>query len=200
MEASPPPRLCVRCSSVQLGRSSTVTVQSSVVGGDSYSFNVNRDNRLLYQEKRLKNVPGKYSVKASGSSCVSVQVACFYNIPTPVKVSTTLRVEAKVTRDCQPLGASLMLKFTSRYDGVKSSTNMVLVDIKLLSGFTADTSLLGSSPQSFAPLVERVDAEEDRVLVYLKESRLFTGFITSGHFLMCCCSSFLSRRFPKASP
>ncbi|XDV11988.1 hypothetical protein PO909_000761 [Leuciscus waleckii] len=46
---------------------------------------------------------------------------------------------------------------------------MVLVDIKLLSGFTADTSPLGSPPQSFAPLVERVDAEDDHVLVYLKE-------------------------------
>ncbi|XP_039541686.1 alpha-2-macroglobulin-like protein 1 [Pimephales promelas] len=46
---------------------------------------------------------------------------------------------------------------------------MVLVDIKLLSGFTADTSLLGSSPQTFAPLVERVDAEDDGVIVYLKE-------------------------------
>ncbi|XDV12117.1 hypothetical protein PO909_000848 [Leuciscus waleckii] len=152
-----------------LDGSSTVTVQSSVVGGDSYSFKVNRDNRLLYQEKPLKNVPGKYSVKASGSTCVSVQVACFYNIPTPVKVSVTLSVEAKVTGDCQPLGANLMLKFTVKYNGVKSSTNMVLVDIKLLSGFTADTSLLGSSPQSFAPLVERVDAEDDHVLVYLKE-------------------------------
>ncbi|ROL46018.1 hypothetical protein DPX16_0002 [Anabarilius grahami] len=46
---------------------------------------------------------------------------------------------------------------------------MVIVDIKLLSGFTADTSLLGSSPQTFAPLVERVDAGDDSVLVYLKE-------------------------------
>ncbi|XP_077058467.1 alpha-2-macroglobulin-like [Siphateles boraxobius] len=153
-----------------LDGSSTVTVQSSVVvGGDSYSFNVNRDNRLLYQEKPLKNVPGKYSVKASGSTCVSVQVACFYNIPTPVKVSRTLTVEAKVTGDCRPLGANLMLNFTVKYDGVKASTNMVLVDIKLLSGFTADTSLLGSPPQSFAPLVERVDAGDDHVLMYLKE-------------------------------
>ncbi|KAK7175530.1 hypothetical protein R3I93_002446 [Phoxinus phoxinus] len=152
-----------------LDGSGSVTVQSSAVGGDSYSFKVNRDNRLLYQEKRLKNVPGKYSVKASGSTCVSVQVACFYNIPTPVKVSRTLSVEAKVTGDCQPLGANLMLKFNVKYNGVKSSTNMVLVDIKLLSGFTADTSLLGSSPQSFAPLVERVDVEDDHVLVYLKE-------------------------------
>jgi len=59
-----------------LDGSSSVTVQSSV-GEDSYSFKVNRDNRLLYQEKRLKNVPGKYSVKVSGSSCVSVQVCIF---------------------------------------------------------------------------------------------------------------------------
>ncbi|ROL50863.1 Alpha-2-macroglobulin-like protein 1 [Anabarilius grahami] len=181
--------------------SSTVTVQSSVAGGESYSFTVNRDNRLLYQEKPLKNVPGKYtvkaaksysftvnrdnrllyqekplknvpgkySVKASGSTCVSVQVACFYNIPTPVKVARTLSVEAKVKADCRPLGANLMLNFTVKYNGAKATTNMVLVDVKLLSGFTADTSLLGSPPQSFAPLVERVDSEDDRVLVYLKE-------------------------------
>ncbi|ROI63303.1 Pregnancy zone protein [Anabarilius grahami] len=149
--------------------SSTVTVQSSVAAGESYSFTVNRDNRLLFQEKPLKNVPGKYSVKASGSSCVSVQVACFYNIPTPVKVPKTLSVDAKVKADCQPLGANLMLNFTVMYNGAKASTNMVIVDIKLLSGFTADTSLLGSSPQTFAPLVERVDAGDDGVLVYLKE-------------------------------
>ncbi|XP_056102933.1 alpha-2-macroglobulin-like [Rhinichthys klamathensis goyatoka] len=152
-----------------LAGSSTVTVQSSVVGGDSYSFSVSRDNRLLYQEKPLKNVPGKYSIKASGSACVSVQIACFYNIPTPIKVSRTLSVEAKVTGDCRPLGANLMLNFTVKYNGAQASTNMVIVDIKLLSGFMADTSPLGSAPKSFAPLVERVDAEDDHVLVYLKE-------------------------------
>ncbi|XP_067283795.1 uncharacterized protein [Pseudorasbora parva] len=148
-----------------LDSSSTVTVQSSVVGGDSYSLTVNRDNRLLYQEKPLKNFPGKYSVKASGS----VQIACFYNIPTPVKVTRTLSVEAAVKGDCQRLGANLKLNFIVKYNGVKASTNMVIVDIKLLSGFTADTSPLGSLPQSFAPLVERVDADDDHVLVYLKE-------------------------------
>ncbi|XP_059415154.1 pregnancy zone protein-like [Carassius carassius] len=45
---------------------------------------------------------------------------------------------------------------------------MVIVNIKLLSGFTADTSLLRSPPDSFAPLVQRVDAGDDHVLVYLK--------------------------------
>ncbi|KAL1279111.1 hypothetical protein QQF64_025784 [Cirrhinus molitorella] len=148
--------------------SSSVTVQSSVAG-EVYNFDVTRDNRLLYQEKPLKNVPGKYNVKAKGSSCVSIQVACFYNIPTPIKVARTLGVEVKVARDCKVRGADLMLNFTVNYNGAKPTTNMVIVDIKLLSGFTADTSLLGSPPNSFAPLVQRVDAGDDHVLVYLKE-------------------------------
>ncbi len=59
-----------------LESSSTVTVQSSVAG-EVYHFDVTRDNRLLYQEKPLKNIPGKYGVKAKGSTCVSVQVCIF---------------------------------------------------------------------------------------------------------------------------
>lgn len=85
-----------------------------------------------------------------------------------------------------------------RYNGANPTTNMVVVDFKLLSGFTADTSLvrmrlkdiqsqntwscfrckqwslssqLGSPPDSLAPLVQRVDAGDDHVLVYLKEVR-----------------------------
>ncbi|XP_026080573.1 alpha-2-macroglobulin-like protein 1 [Carassius auratus] len=149
--------------------SSTVTVQSLSVAGEVHNFNVNGDNRLLYQEKPLKNVPGRYSVGAQGSTCVSVQVACFYNIPTPIKVSRTLSVAAEVARDCKVQGADLMLTITVTYNGAKPTTNMVIVDLKLLSGFTADTSLLGSPPNSFAPLVQRVDAGDDHVLVYLKE-------------------------------
>lgn len=57
---------------------------------------------------------------------------------------------------------------------------------------------LGSSPQSFAPLVERVDAEDDGVIVYLKEVRLYTWYITSCHFLIHCCSSF--SQVPKGVP
>ncbi|XP_017210396.2 pregnancy zone protein isoform X5 [Danio rerio] len=151
------------------GGSSKVTVQSSVPTGDVFHFAVTPNNRLLYQESPLKNFPGTYSVAATGSACVSAQVACFYNIPTPpVRFSKTLSVGAKVTGDCQAVPVNLMLTFTVRYTGPKPTTNMVLVDIKLLSGFTADTSLLGSPP-NFTPFVQRVDAEGDHVLVYLQE-------------------------------
>uniref|UniRef100_A0A672KQ23 Alpha-macroglobulin receptor-binding domain-containing protein n=1 Tax=Sinocyclocheilus grahami TaxID=75366 RepID=A0A672KQ23_SINGR len=57
--------------------SSTVTVQSAA---DTHHFDVNQDNKLLYQEKQLQNVPAKYSIEAKGSACVSVQVCDCDNI------------------------------------------------------------------------------------------------------------------------
>uniref|UniRef100_A0A671NMT4 Alpha-2-macroglobulin-like n=1 Tax=Sinocyclocheilus anshuiensis TaxID=1608454 RepID=A0A671NMT4_9TELE len=145
--------------------SSTVTVQSA---GDTHLFDVNQDNKLLYQEKQLQNVPAKYSIEVKGSTCVSVQVAQFYNIPTPTEAKT-LSIDAKIEGDCKTLGQNFILNFTVKYDGLQERTNMVIVDIKLLSGFTSDTSMLGTSSGTYASLVERVDAKDDHVIVYLKE-------------------------------
>uniref|UniRef100_A0A3B4EDW2 Alpha-2-macroglobulin domain-containing protein n=1 Tax=Pygocentrus nattereri TaxID=42514 RepID=A0A3B4EDW2_PYGNA len=52
--------------------SSTVTVQSDK---ESHDFDVNQSNKLLYQERPLQVVPGKYSISVKGSTCVSVQVS-----------------------------------------------------------------------------------------------------------------------------
>ncbi|XP_065137318.1 alpha-2-macroglobulin-like isoform X1 [Paramisgurnus dabryanus] len=145
---------------------STVTVQSA---GDSHNFDVNQDNKLLYQEKKLTNVPGKYSIEVKGSTCVSVQMALFYNIATPTE-DKTLTVEATLEADCKKSSTQPQnLKFTVKYNGPHETTNMVIVDIKLLSGFTADTSLLAAAPQTFGSLVERVDTKDDHILLYLKE-------------------------------
>ncbi|XP_056119304.1 alpha-2-macroglobulin-like [Rhinichthys klamathensis goyatoka] len=146
--------------------SSTVTVQSA---GDTHHFDVNQDNKLLYQEKQLQTVPAKYSIEVKGSTCVSVQMAQFYNIPTPTEAKT-LSIDAKIEGDCKKtFGQSLLLNFTVKYDGPQARTNMVIVDIKLLSGFTADTSMLKTQSTSSASLVERVDSKDDHVIVYLKE-------------------------------
>uniref|UniRef100_A0A673K9W6 Alpha-2-macroglobulin-like n=1 Tax=Sinocyclocheilus rhinocerous TaxID=307959 RepID=A0A673K9W6_9TELE len=143
--------------------SSTVTVQSA---GDTHLFDVNQDNKLLYQEQPLQNVPAKYSIEVKGSTCVSVQVCSFYNIPTPTEAKT-LSIDANIEGDCIK---NYSFPFTfSRYDGLQERTNMVIVDIKLLSGFTSDTSMLGTSSGTYASLVERVDAKDDHVIVYLKE-------------------------------
>lgn len=52
--------------------STTVTVTS--LGGLNKEFTVDQRNRLLYQEEKLSEVPGEYTVRAQGQSCVLAQV------------------------------------------------------------------------------------------------------------------------------
>ncbi|XP_026138201.1 alpha-2-macroglobulin [Carassius auratus] len=146
--------------------SSTVTVQSAA---DTHHFDVNQENKLLYQEKQLQDVPAKYSIEVNGSACVSVQVAQFYNIPTPTEAKT-LSIDAKIEEDCKKtFGKYLLLNLTVTYNGQQTKSNMVIVEIKLLSGFTADTSLLELQRLPPTSLVERLDSKDDHVIVYLKE-------------------------------
>ncbi|XP_047663989.1 alpha-2-macroglobulin-like [Tachysurus fulvidraco] len=142
--------------------SSTVTVKSA--DGHSHNFDVNQNNKLLYQERSLQDVPGKYSIDVKGSTCVSVQTSLFYNVPTPTEIST-LSITAKTEGNCTKLfGHTLSLKFTVGYNGALKSTNMIIVDIKLLSGFTADPAELKEGL-----LVERVDSKDDHIIMYIKE-------------------------------
>ncbi|XP_037402273.1 alpha-2-macroglobulin-like isoform X2 [Pygocentrus nattereri] len=170
--------------------SSTVTVKSDK---ESHHFDVNQDNTLLYQEKQLQEVPGKYSISVEGSACVSVQAALFYNIPTPTETNT-LSIEAKTDGHCtKPSGYTLSINFTVKYNGELNSTNMAIVDIKILSGFTADPSdvsrferlinnllfpcLINTCREVIILffqlknrlLVERVDTKDDHVIMYMKE-------------------------------
>uniref|UniRef100_A0A8C7KSQ2 Alpha-2-macroglobulin-like n=1 Tax=Oncorhynchus kisutch TaxID=8019 RepID=A0A8C7KSQ2_ONCKI len=51
---------------------STVTVHSP---SGEHLFEVNQNNKLLYQERALQDTEGKYSVEVKGSACASVQVS-----------------------------------------------------------------------------------------------------------------------------
>ncbi|XP_038548725.1 alpha-2-macroglobulin-like isoform X2 [Micropterus salmoides] len=143
--------------------SSTVTVQSP---SGQLTFDVNQNNKLLYQEKLLQQVTGKFSLEVKGSACASVQISLHYNIPTPAAV-TTLSVEVKPEADCTSLRPKLTLKLKSLYSGKESTTNMVILDIKMLSGFVPDPESLRGLKGAL--LVDRVEEKEDHVLVYIRE-------------------------------
>ncbi|KAG7322065.1 hypothetical protein KOW79_014923 [Hemibagrus wyckioides] len=142
--------------------SSTVTVKSA--DGDGHNFDVNQNNKLLYQERSLQDVPGKFSIDVKGSTCVSVQTALFYNVPTPTEIST-LNILAKTEGNCtKSFGHTLKIEFSVLYNGELNSTNMIIVDIKLLSGFTADP---GELQTQF--MVNRVDSKDDHIIMYIEE-------------------------------
>uniref|UniRef100_A0A7N9B1K8 Alpha-2-macroglobulin-like n=1 Tax=Mastacembelus armatus TaxID=205130 RepID=A0A7N9B1K8_9TELE len=144
--------------------SSTVTVQSP---SGQLTFDVNQNNKLLYQEKMLQDLTGKYSLEVKGTACVSMQISLHYNIPTPTDV-TTLSVEVTPEVDCtKSHRPKLTLKLQSLYSGKETSTNMVILDIKMLSGFVPDPESL--KRLKGALLVDRVEQNEDHVVVYLTE-------------------------------
>uniref|UniRef100_A0A3P9BYS0 Alpha-2-macroglobulin n=1 Tax=Maylandia zebra TaxID=106582 RepID=A0A3P9BYS0_9CICH len=136
---------------------STVTVQAP---SSQLTFDVNQGNKLLYQEEALQDVSGKYRLEVKGTACASVQISATYNIPTPADV-TTLSVKQVCTQ------VSIITLFKHRYSGKEETTNMVILDIKMLSGFSPDPESLKSLKRGL--LVSRVEQKEDHVLVYLEE-------------------------------
>uniref|UniRef100_A0A3Q1GNV1 Alpha-macroglobulin receptor-binding domain-containing protein n=1 Tax=Acanthochromis polyacanthus TaxID=80966 RepID=A0A3Q1GNV1_9TELE len=112
--------------------STTVTVTS--LGGLHKEFTVDRSNRLLYQEEKLSEVPGEYTIKAQGQSCVLAQ--------------------CRIVCGC------------CRYQGRREETNMVIINIKLLSGYILDKSSLSLVTQGFRG---RLDGNKAFVFLQLRK-------------------------------
>uniref|UniRef100_A0A7N8XR25 Alpha-2-macroglobulin-like n=1 Tax=Mastacembelus armatus TaxID=205130 RepID=A0A7N8XR25_9TELE len=139
--------------------SSTVTVWSP---SGQLTFYVSKTNKLVYQEKMLPDVTGKCKLEVKGTTCVSVQISFHYNIPTPTDVTTLSVALSELSQS-----NVTYLWFHCRYSGKQTSTNMVILDIKMLSGFVPDPESL--KRLKGALLVDRVEQIEDHVVVYLTE-------------------------------
>uniref|UniRef100_A0A668AW93 Alpha-2-macroglobulin bait region domain-containing protein n=1 Tax=Myripristis murdjan TaxID=586833 RepID=A0A668AW93_9TELE len=126
--------------------SSSVLAQSP---SGHLTFEVDPTNKLLYQEKWLKDVAGKYQFEVKGTACVAVQLALKYNIPV-VTDDTSFSIQIKPEADCSKtsLRPKVNLTLTSQYSGKESTTNMVILDIKVLSGFVPTPESLNNVTSS----------------------------------------------------
>uniref|UniRef100_A0A673XUG1 Alpha-2-macroglobulin-like n=1 Tax=Salmo trutta TaxID=8032 RepID=A0A673XUG1_SALTR len=121
------------------GGASTVTVRSP--SGERCLFHVNQNNKLLYQERALQDTEGKYSVEVKGSACASVQVSEYTSL-LPV------------------LWRKMLVNHVFlRYHGKELTTNMIIVDLKMLSGFSPDPDSLGRVSCCGVVLPHRIDFE-----------------------------------------
>ncbi|XP_077579366.1 alpha-2-macroglobulin-like protein 1 [Stigmatopora nigra] len=144
----------------------TVVTVTSV--GVYKTFTVDQTNRLLFQEETLSNVPGVYNVNAKGQSCVLVQISMDYNIPPPPDFSV-FHISARAISKCTPIRRHVTLSVNVRYQGRREETNMVIVNIKLLSGYILAKSSLDSLREDRT--VKRVEVEEGYIDIYLDELR-----------------------------
>ncbi|XP_021250335.1 alpha-2-macroglobulin-like protein 1 isoform X2 [Numida meleagris] len=80
----------------------TRDVKVSVKGKEAspLEFHVHKNNKLVLHQASLLEVPGIYTVQATGSGCVYIQSTLYYNTPPPkTEVVFLLDVET-VTREC----------------------------------------------------------------------------------------------------
>ncbi|NXT96450.1 OVOS protein, partial [Anhinga rufa] len=102
-------------------------------------FIVSNENRLLLQQTPLPEVPGKYSLTVNGSGCVFMQVS----VCSPLHcVSHSAYNTVMQLRFVSPGTVQTDTGLCFSYTGKRSSSNMVIIDVKMLSGFVPVTSSL----------------------------------------------------------
>ncbi|XP_029026578.1 alpha-2-macroglobulin isoform X2 [Betta splendens] len=154
--------------------STTVTVASSY--GLSKEFKVDQSNRLLYQEEKVTEVHGEFTIKAQGQSCVLTQISMHYNVPPPPDFSA-FNISTHTMAKCNVSRPQFILFIHARYQGRREETNMVIINIKMLSGYILDKTSLNWLRNDNS--VKRVDVEEGWINIYLdglkkEESKMYS--------------------------
>ncbi|XP_042651121.1 alpha-2-macroglobulin-like isoform X2 [Tyto alba] len=151
------------------GAASKVTLRS---GGDfQQDFQVDPTNRLLLQRVPLPQVPGEYSTEVSGEGCVYLQTSLRYNVqPTQEDAPFKLHVYT-IPETCADLKAHKVfdIGINVSYTGERNGSNMVIVDVKMLSGFIPVKSSVRKLEGH--PVIERTELSTNHVLVYLEKLR-----------------------------
>ncbi|NP_031402.3 pregnancy zone protein precursor [Mus musculus] len=145
-----------------------VTIESS--GTFSKTFHVNSGNRLLLQEVRLPDLPGNYVTKGSGSGCVYLQTSLKYNI-LPVadgKAPFALQVNTlPLNFDKAGDHRTFQIRINVSYTGERPSSNMVIVDVKMVSGFIPMKPSVKKLQDQ--PNIQRTEVNTNHVLIYIEK-------------------------------
>ncbi|XP_069837875.1 alpha-2-macroglobulin-like protein 1 [Dendropsophus ebraccatus] len=146
--------------SITFSSKGTLSVTVSKNNNILNEVTVNETNRLLLQTVPLPDIPGEYSLLVKGNGCVFIQSVLTYNIlPVPKTSAFNIRVTV------QGCGTNLRLKITIGYIGNRNVTNMVLIEVEMLSGF----KLIEPEQIKNLPLVKNVDVKRDPPTIYLIE-------------------------------
>ncbi|XP_063290776.1 alpha-2-macroglobulin-like protein 1 [Pelobates fuscus] len=129
---------------------------------------VDKSKSLLMQKVVLPYIPGKYTVTATGKGCVYVQTYLKYHIPTS-KTDThfILSVNTQPTVCTSHVGRSFEILVEVRYTGNRISSNMVIVEVELLSGFISIEESVKKLEKN--PLIKRTEVTAEKVIIYLEE-------------------------------
>ncbi|XP_072894808.1 murinoglobulin-2-like [Hemitrygon akajei] len=116
-------------------------------------------NQLVLQTETLQDVPGDYTVLVSGSSCLLLQTTLRYNVLPKLRDSAfQLSAEMQGSAHNPDKGTVIV---DVKYVGPRNVSNMVIVDVKMLSGYTAQKPI--------HPQISRSETEDGHLVMYIPE-------------------------------
>ncbi|KAM9388181.1 alpha-2-macroglobulin-like protein 1 [Phaethornis superciliosus] len=134
--------------------------------GSGKAFQVTRQKRLLVQQAALTEAPGQFLVQVHGSSCVFAQMVLRYHQPPPRDAVTfTLRVNTELTNCSQANARVLTVHILTSYIGSRVTSNMVIMEVSLLSGFVLAPRARMLLERS--TIVKKIEVKADVVYIYL---------------------------------
>ncbi|XP_075114384.1 alpha-2-macroglobulin-like protein 1 [Leptodactylus fuscus] len=143
----------------------TVYITVFFGGRTLMQFTVNGTNQLLFQKEPLPYVPGSYSLNLRGNGCVFIQCVLKYNV-LPVKALSVFSLFAEI-EDCDNGMEEYTLHVSVGYIGARKVTNMVIIEVNMLSGFQPVSEAYVLLKQS--PKVKRVTIQEGTINIYLEK-------------------------------
>ncbi|NWV23096.1 A2ML1 protein, partial [Origma solitaria] len=136
-------------------------------GGFGKKFQVSYQNRLLVQEAALPEVPGKFLVQAQGSCCVFTRLVLRYNTPSPQdSKSFALQVKTEPVNCTEDNTRTVTVHVNVRYNGKKPTSNMVILEVSLPTGFALAPGS-GISVSGHGHPVRRTEKTQGGVAIYL---------------------------------
>ncbi|XP_072038714.1 uncharacterized protein [Amphiura filiformis] len=133
------------------------------------TIHVTETNRLLQQQVEIP-VPGALSMRGRGRGCALVQVSIKYNIipeppQTPPFALTVSSADISNPEKHQPCYL-YNINICTSYSGPDSTSNMALVQIKLISGFYPDKASLAALKTAGLEDFRRAEFEKKTVNLY----------------------------------
>ncbi|XP_038615592.1 ovostatin-like [Tachyglossus aculeatus] len=141
-----------------------------IVSGKPFekAFQVDHRNRLLLQQSALPSLPGDYTVEVTGNGCVYVQATLRYNVMQPKQTAGfSLAVQTHNASCNNLLQKKFDLMISASYTGKRNKSNMAIVDVKMLSGYTPVKSSMEKLQNDRT--VQRVETKINHVYFYLED-------------------------------
>ncbi|XP_071499850.1 pregnancy zone protein-like [Diadema antillarum] len=152
----------------------TVTAVSPERAGnvETHAFTINALNSLVLQEHPLQILPALVTLQATGTGCALFQVATVHNEIPETPEDAGFELDVTILEAYRPSKKdkclNYFIKICSRYTGSDNESNMVIIAVKMVSGYYPDKESLRLLQKQHKSL-QRYEVDGKNIFFYFNE-------------------------------